>query len=401
MLLELALFAATPAASALNNAVNDYLVTFISIVLEALPFIVFGCILSGLMEELLPQDLLQKVLPKNRYLAIGLASLMGFVLPMCECGIVAVMRRLLAKGMPAACAIAYMLSAPILNPIVLWSTYLAFGGMEDASKIGGFNGVWMAGLRGLLGFTVAMTVANVFYRMVQRGVPVSIVGPARSRLVENTESLRIDEEEKPSAAPALLQIGALGSKPAAAVPHGAPGHVHDEHCGHDHAPGQAHVHVHKPRTWLDRAIGISEIAVHDFLDIAAYLCLGAAVAALVRVGVPNSTVEWIGSQPLIAVPAMMLFAILISLCSEADAFVAANLSTVGLGGKLSMLVLGPMLDLKLLVMYRWVFTKTAVKTLVLWLLGMVFALGVTVQLIAAGAAKLAAPATPAAVSAAK
>ena len=110
--------------------------------------------------------------------------------------------------------------------------------------------------------------------------------------------------------------------------------------------------------------------------------MGAAIAALVRVTLSTPTVEWISSQPLLTVPAMMLFAILISLCSEADAFVAASFGTVGVGGKLAMLVLGPMLDLKLLVMYRWVFAKTAVKTLVKWLLGLSFLIGVAAQLAA-------------------
>ena len=380
MLVDGLMFAAT-APNAFNNALKDYLLTFVSIVLEALPFIVFGCILSGLLEELLPQNLLQRALPKNRVGAILLSSLMGFVLPMCECGIVAVMRRLLAKGMPAACGIAYMLSAPILNPIVLWSTFVAFGGATDAAKIGGFNGIWMAAFRGVGGFLVAVAVALIFDRMVRRGVPVSVIGPARSRLVENAESLRLDAAENVAAAPALVQIGGLGGNPAA-LSVVTPDHVHDEHCGHDHAAGSA-PHRHgpaKPRTLLDRAIGVAEIAVHDFLDIAAYLCIGAAIAALVRVAVPTSTVEYIGSQPLLAVPAMMVFTVVISLCSEADAFVAASLVTVGLGGKLGMLVLGPMLDLKLLVMYRWVFTKQAVKALVVALVSLVFVYGVAVQL---------------------
>ena len=72
-----------------------YLGRFLSIVYEALPFIILGAVIAGFLEELVPQRLLANLLPKSRILAVALGGLLGLVFPMCECGIVPVMRRLL------------------------------------------------------------------------------------------------------------------------------------------------------------------------------------------------------------------------------------------------------------------------------------------------------------------
>ena len=76
------------------------LLDFTSIIYEALPFIVLGVVLAGLLEEFVPQQFMSRVMPKSRVLGIGLGALLGSIFPMCECGIVVVMRRLLRKGLP-------------------------------------------------------------------------------------------------------------------------------------------------------------------------------------------------------------------------------------------------------------------------------------------------------------
>jgi hypothetical protein len=371
---------------------GDYILVFTSIVLEALPFIVFGCILSGVLEELLPQRFLQRVLPKNRLAAICVSSGMGFLLPMCECGIVPVMRRLLAKGMPASCAVTYMLSAPIINPIVLWSTLLAFSGFGVPYDLGSVKGLGMVLLRAGAAFVTAVTVGLLFERMIRQGIEVARPDPKRLRLNETGESVALQHEMESE----LVQIAPLGA--------GKP-HVHDENCKHDHehdhrhdhahhrhAPGEkcehehhdrAHVHAQAPqkRSLLNRLLGISEIAVGDFLDIVAFLVIGAAIAALMRSCLKQSVIDGFSAYPLLSIAFMMAFAYVISLCSEADAFVAANLTTLSVGSKLGFLVLGPMLDVKLTIMYRWVFTGRAVRTIVVTLLIAVFLQSLAVDLL--------------------
>src|SRR5919205_650602 len=91
-----------------------------------MPFIVLGAVIAGVLEELVPQQLIARLIPKNRALAIAMSALLGLVFPMCECGIVPVMRRLLRKGLPLGCCAAYLLAGPIINAVVMASTWFAF-----------------------------------------------------------------------------------------------------------------------------------------------------------------------------------------------------------------------------------------------------------------------------------
>src|SRR5947209_8405590 len=118
---------------------KEFIGNFTSILYEALPFIVLGALIAGVLEEMVPQWLIVRVLealekrvPAKlvRLFAILLGGLLGLVFPMCECGIVPVMRRLLRKGLPLSCCVCYMLAGPIINVVVISSTYAAFSGMD-------------------------------------------------------------------------------------------------------------------------------------------------------------------------------------------------------------------------------------------------------------------------------
>src|SRR5262249_9479665 len=107
---------------------------FASIIYEALPFIILGVILAGVLEEFVPQQLIARIMPKSKKmmaLAIAVGGLLGLVFPMCECGIIAVMRRLLRKGIPLSVCVSYMLAGPIINVVVMGSTYAAFSAQRN------------------------------------------------------------------------------------------------------------------------------------------------------------------------------------------------------------------------------------------------------------------------------
>jgi len=106
----------------------DFQYAFLSILLEGMPFLLGGAILSGILEEFLPQSLMTRLLPKNPRMAVLASGLLGLIFPVCECGIVPVVRRLMRKGLPVSCGVTYMLSAPIVNPLVILSTLAAFRG---------------------------------------------------------------------------------------------------------------------------------------------------------------------------------------------------------------------------------------------------------------------------------
>lgn len=101
---------------------------FVSITVQALPFLVLGVLVSGGVAALLPPGWLARALPRRPVLAVPAASLAGVALPGCECGSVPIAGRLTARGVTPAAALAFMLAAPAINPIVLVATAVAFPG---------------------------------------------------------------------------------------------------------------------------------------------------------------------------------------------------------------------------------------------------------------------------------
>jgi len=104
---------------------------FISILIEAIPFVLIGVFISGLIQMFVTEEMMAKIIPQNRFLAVLSGTFAGVLFPACECGIVPIARRLLLKGVPLHAAVAFMLTAPIINPIVLFSTFIAFGNKWD------------------------------------------------------------------------------------------------------------------------------------------------------------------------------------------------------------------------------------------------------------------------------
>jgi uncharacterized protein len=121
---------------------------FLSILIEAFPFVLIGVLIAGMIQIFVTEDHISKWIPKNKYLAVIMSCSVGALFPACECGIVPIIRRLVGKGVPVAAAIGFMLTGPLINPIVIASTYMAFG-----------NDFKIAALRMGLGFLIAILVA--------------------------------------------------------------------------------------------------------------------------------------------------------------------------------------------------------------------------------------------------
>jgi uncharacterized membrane protein YraQ (UPF0718 family) len=315
-------------------AILDFLFRFSSVLWEAMPFIVLGAAIAGILEEFLPQEFITKLLPKSVVPAVMIGALLGLLFPMCECGIVVVMRRLLRKGLPLSCCIAYMLAGPIINVVVIGSTWVAFNNHKIAPE--------MVGLRVGLGFLVATITALVVH--------------VQHRKYGNALLKPIAMPPAPAAAPTSQEV-AQAEGPTGASP--------------------------LPRQTLFRRLGnVSATALHDFVDITVFLILGAVLAALSRSYISADEIEALSrNQPFLAIPAMMLLAIVMCLCSEADAFVAASFTKMHLSAKLAFLVLGPMLDLKLLLMFTRVFRLRLIVTIVICVVLLTLILCLAVHLI--------------------
>jgi uncharacterized protein len=127
-----------------STSIQTLSIVFASIMLEAIPLMLFGALVGGLIEAFVSRERMTSLLPKHGPTTVLLAAGMGVLFPVCECAVVPVVRRLLGKGLPAYAAIAYLLGGPIVNPIVAVSTALAYK----------FD--WrVAGLRLVLGYLIA------------------------------------------------------------------------------------------------------------------------------------------------------------------------------------------------------------------------------------------------------
>ncbi|WP_304364766.1 permease [Brevibacillus dissolubilis] len=272
----------------------DVKTLFVSIVLEAIPFVLLGVFFSGLIQTFVTEDQVRRWTPKLPVVAIPFASLLGFLFPLCECAIIPVIRRLIQKGMPVYVGIVFLLAGPIVNPVVLTATYTAFQRQPE-----------MVFYRAGVALLVAMLAGLIMWLFVRRN-PLKI-GVERKTRHEMSHQVR------------------QAKKWGATLTH----------------------------------------AVDEFFDMGKYLLFGALVSSVIQTFVARETLVEIGQTPLSSHLVMMGLAYVFSLCSEADAFIAASfMGSFQPGALLSFLVFGPMIDFKNTLMLMSVFTFRFVVLLV-------------------------------------
>jgi uncharacterized membrane protein YraQ (UPF0718 family) len=167
----------------------DFAYSFLSVLLEGVPFILAGVLLSGVIDAFLPSQVIARWVPRHAAGGILMGGALGAILPMCECGIVVVIRRLLQKGLPLSTAMAYMLAAPVVNPIVALSTWAAFRGMDPWQMMS-----WRIGIS----FGLAVAVATVVHFLGRKFVlrddlatqDVAGATPTRSLVEKSSHAVR-------------------------------------------------------------------------------------------------------------------------------------------------------------------------------------------------------------------
>jgi uncharacterized membrane protein YraQ (UPF0718 family) len=285
---------------------------FQGLLLEALPFLLIGVLIAGLARWLAPGGAWLQKLPSHPLLGPLTGAALGFALPACECGNVPVARRLLAGGAPLGTALGFLFAAPVLNPIVLASTWAAFP-----------NQPWLLAARPLGALLLALLLASVL-RLLPEAELLNPVLLEERRLNQPLQSVGLLERRS----------GLVG---AAAVPVAA---------------------VPPPRPPLAEVLGHSS---REFLDLAALLVLGCAIAALVQTLLPRSWLLAVGGMPTLSVLSLMLLAVVVSVCSSVDAFLALGFAAqITPGALLAFLVLGPVVDLKLLGLFGVVLQPKAI-----------------------------------------
>ncbi|HEO2387848.1 TPA: permease [Streptococcus agalactiae] len=263
----------------LPDSVLQWFAIFISIIIEALPFVLLGTILSGIIEVFITPDIVNKFLPKNKFLRVLFGTFVGFVFPSCECGIIPIINRFLEKKVPSYTAVPFLATAPIINPIVLFATYSAFGN----------------------------SIRFLILRFVGATIVAIALGVMLAFLVDDNI---LKEDAKPT-----------------------------------------HFHDYSDKKWYQKIFLALAHAIDEFFDTGRYLVFGTLIASAMQIYLPTRVLTTIGHSPITAILVMMLLAFILSLCSEADAFIGASLlSTFGIAPVMAFLLIGPMIDIKNLMM---------------------------------------------------
>ncbi|AND73109.1 MULTISPECIES: permease [Enterococcus] len=300
--------------SFIPNSVLQMSTIFLSIVIEALPFVLLGCLISGALQVFLTPERVKRWLPDNRFLSILTGSVLGFFFPSCECGIVPIVHQFVKKGVPVHTAFAFMLTAPIINPIVIFSTFIAFG-----------NSWEMAGWRMVGSFVVALII-GIWLAYFQK------------------ESV-------------------LKTKIQQTIDHN---HHHTHHHDHTHGTNEhEEVKIGRIKQLSQQTGHVLTHSIDEFFDTGRYLIVGGLIAASMQTYLPTRVMLTLGSTKLLAIIIMLLLAFTMSLCSEADAFIGSSLlSLFGTAPVVAFLVFGPMVDIKNLLMMKRYFNGRFILMLI-------------------------------------
>ena len=312
---------------------------FLGIFIEAAPFLLLGTVTSGLIEAFISHDDLMRILPRHPVLATVAGGLMGFAFPVCECGVVPVTRRLYRKGLPLPVGIAFLLAAPVVNPIVIASTYAAFHA----------RAIEIVYLRVAVALVAAVLIGLLFGlqsradRLLRE--PGHIPAWRRPPSPPAPAALAVVHDPEPSLSglPGRLVLAPAGAAPALAA-NARPSRM-------ALIPGLRHA---------------LSLAAEEFFEMGRYLILGSLLAAGLRVVITQGQLEALATNPVNSVFVMQALAFLLSICSTADAFVALDFAnTFTLGSILGFLTFGPMVDIKSTLMFLGVFRRRAVLYLIL------------------------------------
>ena len=308
----------------LQERFQTFVTIFLGIFIEAAPFLLIGSIVSGFIAVFVNQSMLDRYLPKNPFMAALSGSLLGFIFPVCECGVVPVTRRLYGKGLPLSIGIAFLLSAPVINPVVILSTYAAFGW-----------GPVLAG-RVIFSLLIAFIVGLLFHWAKPNETLLAPVLKAQQAAQANHHKHHHDGHHH---------------------------HEHDEHHNHDE---HHHEQADAPPALGPRVWSAMHTAGDDFVDMVRYLIIGSMLAAAMQTVVPQTALLAIGQGSVISVLAMQALAFVLSVCSTVDAFLAlAFTSTFTTGSIVAFLTFGPMVDIKSALMFLGVFQRRVVFYLIL------------------------------------
>ncbi|MBT2496234.1 permease [Microbacterium sp. ISL-59] len=295
--------------AALPTRAQDGLTLALSVLIEALPFVILGVLLSIVVQVWLPPDVIHRWLPRRAWARRAVLSLLGMLIPVCECGNVPFARGLMMRGLAPAEAMTFLIAAPIVNPIVILTTHAAFG--WD-------GGILVARLVG--GYLIANLIGWIYSRHPDPD------GMLTQRFVDTCDRV-----------------------------------------------------THEPGTPVRRSLTQFLVELRAVMPA---LVIGSALAGAVQVLIPREWLLAIGSNPVLSIVAMMILAMTVAICSNVDAFFALSFaSTFSSGAIVAFLLVGPLVDVKMLALMRTTFTTRTLVGIVGIVLASAFAIGIGVNVL--------------------
>ncbi len=271
---------------------HDIRMGIISVIVEALPFLLIGSLIAAIVHIYLPEKTLRRFFVFPLPVQIIIAAFTGVIFPLCECAMIPITRNLIKKGLPIPTAIVLLMATPIVNPISVISTHVAFNATIPAMPI----------YRVLLGVFVSICIGLTF------------VGFKKEKVIKDADD--------------------------------------------SYGEGEFNVYYTEEKSGLlAHLLEVIQHTKEEFLTISVYLVIGAVFSTCIYFLMPSSVVTALADNDFAAIPAFGLFGYLVSLCSNADAFLiapfAGRFSIIAL---LSFLIISPIIDVKntfvLLSMFR-------------------------------------------------
>jgi hypothetical protein len=280
---------------------NMFAVNAVAIVLEAFPFLLAGSILGSLIERFLPEKIFRNKIFQRGGWGMLITLFLGVLFPTCECGVIPVARKLAKKGLPQHLAVVYMFAAPVINPVVIIATYVAFR------------------------FKILMVLGRIAISAVT-AIAIGMVMSLQKDFFKDNVIKQVPDTD-------LLEDGNCC------------------HEGYDRSSSS-----------FFQLIGHF---TEEFIEMSKYLIAGAIFASAYRIFIPKSIALFFEPSQALSILFMMVLAIILSICSEADAFVASSFMRFSPFAQLSFVTIGPVLDLKLLLMYSGTLKKKALILIII------------------------------------
>ena len=297
---------------------KDISIIFMSIFFESFPFLLLGALISSIIETFVSNETMARIIPKNKVLGSIVGICLGFFLPACDCAVIPVAKRLIKKKVPINIAVSFMLASPIINPVVILSTYHAF----------------------------YKTNPDIFWLRLVLGIVVSLViGIILGMFFGKKEVITNNEDESCCS------------------------HCHEQDC-------ECEEHKHK-----NVFLSIINHTALDLFEVVKYLMFGALIASIIQVVLPRNVLVMFNDNRILSIIALMLFAYLVSLCSTSDSFVGKSLlSSFSKSSIMAYLLLGPMIDIKNTIVFFGNYKKSFVLSLISLIIISIFIVSMVIVL---------------------